>query len=53
MRNQRRLLLSCLASLVAGLVTPAALAQAERTTIVAPFPPGGPVRHGVGLVAQR
>ncbi|MDH4375092.1 MAG: tripartite tricarboxylate transporter substrate binding protein [Ramlibacter sp.] len=53
MRNQRRLLLSCLASLVAGLVTPAALAQAERTTIVAPFPPGGPVDTLARILAEQ
>lgn len=53
MRNPRRLLLSCLASLVAGLVTPAALAQAERTTIVAPFPPGGPVDTLARILAEQ
>ena len=53
MRSQRRLLLSCLASLVAGLVTPAALAQAERTTIVAPFPPGGPVDTLARILAEQ
>jgi tripartite-type tricarboxylate transporter receptor subunit TctC len=53
MRNQHRLLLSCLASLVAGLVTPAALAQAERTTIVAPFPPGGPVDTLARILAEQ
>ncbi len=53
MRNQRRLLLSCLASLVAGLVTPSALAQAERTTIVAPFPPGGPVDTLARILAEQ
>jgi tripartite-type tricarboxylate transporter receptor subunit TctC len=53
MRNQRRFLLSCLASLVAGLVAPAALAQAERTTIVAPFPPGGPVDTLARILAEQ
>ena len=53
MRSQRRLLLSCLASLVAGLVTPAALAQAERTTIVAPVPPGGPVDTLARILAEQ
>ncbi len=53
MRHQRRFLLSCLASLVAGLVAPAALAQAERTTIVAPFPPGGPVDTLARILAEQ
>jgi tripartite-type tricarboxylate transporter receptor subunit TctC len=53
MRSPRRLILSSLASLLALTVAPAALAQAERTTIVAPFPPGGPVDALARILAEQ
>ncbi len=53
MRSTRRLILSSVASLLALAFAPAALAQAERTTIVAPFPPGGPVDALARILAEQ
>ena len=53
MRSTRRLVLSSLASLLALAFAPQAMAQAERTTIVAPFPPGGPVDTLARMVAEQ
>jgi len=53
MHATRRLALSGLASLLALAFAPAALAQAERTTIVAPFPPGGPVDTLARILAEQ
>ena len=53
MSMTRRLLLSSAASLLALGVAPQAMAQAERTTIVAPFPPGGPVDTLARILAEQ
>ncbi len=53
MRSTRRLILSSVASLLALAFAPAALAQAERTAIVAPFPPGGPVDALARILAEQ
>ena len=52
MTATRRLALSSLASLLALAFAPQAMAQAERTTIVAPFPPGGPNDVFARLIGQ-
>ena len=53
MHSTRRLILSSVASLLALAFAPAAMAQAERTTIVAPFPPGGPVDALARILAEQ
>lgn len=53
MRNTRRLILSSVASVLVLACAPSALAQAERTTIVAPFPPGGPVDALARILAEQ
>ncbi len=53
MTATRRFVLSSVASLLALAFAPQALAQAERTTIVAPFPPGGPVDTLARILAEQ
>ncbi len=53
MTTPRRLALTTVASLLALAFAPQALAQAERTTIVAPFPPGGPVDTLARILAEQ